>query len=216
MVLAPAVLAADLLLPLGVAGAVLYVVPVLLTLPGRPRETYTSAAVCSAFTVVGLVLSPPGGALWVVLANRAYALLAIWVTALLVVRWGRRAVLSAQQQVEATATLNARLEESEARLREQRDELDQLYRTAPIGLAVIDRDFRYLRVNDQLASLLGSSAAEIVGRRLARSLLTVLMRPSAWVGASSKQVNRLLTRSGPAQSYPNRTSSSTGSPATIR
>ena len=47
---------------------------------------------------------------------------------------------------------------SEARAREQFAELEQIYRTAPIGLAVYGPDLRYLRVNEQLARINGLPA----------------------------------------------------------
>jgi two-component system cell cycle sensor histidine kinase/response regulator CckA len=50
------------------------------------------------------------------------------------------------------------LAESEARAREQFAELDQIYRTVPIGLALYGPDLRYLRVNEQLARINGLSA----------------------------------------------------------
>ena len=50
------------------------------------------------------------------------------------------------------------LSESEARAREQFAELDQIFRTAPIGLAIYGPDMRYLRVNEQLAKINGLSA----------------------------------------------------------
>lgn len=50
------------------------------------------------------------------------------------------------------------LAESEARAREQLAELEQIYRTAPIGLAVYGPDLRYVRVNEHLAKLNGMSA----------------------------------------------------------
>jgi len=50
------------------------------------------------------------------------------------------------------------LSESEARAREQFAELEQIYRTAPIGLAIYGPDLRYLRVNEQLAKINGLPA----------------------------------------------------------
>ena len=74
----------DLLAPLGVAGAVPYVALVLvsLSLPHR-KHTLAAATFASVLTVLGFFLSPAGGTLWVVLANRGLALFAIWVTATL-------------------------------------------------------------------------------------------------------------------------------------
>jgi two-component system, cell cycle sensor histidine kinase and response regulator CckA len=55
------------------------------------------------------------------------------------------------------------LAESEARAREQFAELEQIYRTAPIGLAVYGPDLRYLRVNEQLARFNGLAAERHAG-----------------------------------------------------
>jgi PAS domain S-box-containing protein len=46
-------------------------------------------------------------------------------------------------------------------------EIETVYRTAPIGLALFDPvEFRYLRLNDRQAAFFGLSPAEILGRRL--------------------------------------------------
>jgi len=58
------------------------------------------------------------------------------------------------------------LKESEARAREQFAELEQLYRTAPIGLALVDQNLKYVRVNDALAANNGIPASEHIGRQL--------------------------------------------------
>ena len=55
------------------------------------------------------------------------------------------------------------LAESELLAREQFTELEQIYRTAPIGLAVYGPDLRYLRVNEQLARINGLPADQHVG-----------------------------------------------------
>lgn len=75
----------DLFMPLGVAGGVPYVAPVLLGIwfPRR-RYIFALAVVVTLLTVLGYFLSPSGGISWVVLTNRALALFAIWVTALLI------------------------------------------------------------------------------------------------------------------------------------
>ncbi|HEX9427594.1 MAG TPA: PAS domain-containing protein [Candidatus Polarisedimenticolia bacterium] len=43
-------------------------------------------------------------------------------------------------------------------------EVDAIYTTAPIGLCVIDRDLRYVRINEWLAAINGISAADHIGR----------------------------------------------------
>lgn len=56
------------------------------------------------------------------------------------------------------------LEENARVLREQYSELETLYDTAPIGLALIDRDLRFLRINSRLAEINGLPVAEHIGK----------------------------------------------------
>jgi two-component system, cell cycle sensor histidine kinase and response regulator CckA len=51
-------------------------------------------------------------------------------------------------------------------LRNQVAELEVIYRRAPVGLAVYDRNLRFLRINDTLARFNNLSPAEHVGRRV--------------------------------------------------
>jgi PAS domain S-box-containing protein len=54
----------------------------------------------------------------------------------------------------------------EARSRRQLLELETLYRTAPIGLALLDRELRFLRINDKLAEIDGTPVDACIGRTL--------------------------------------------------
>ena len=60
------------------------------------------------------------------------------------------------------------LEAAEAELRRLGErhlaELDAVFREAPLGLAFVDRDLRFLRVNEELARFNGRSVAEHLGR----------------------------------------------------
>ena len=56
--------------------------------------------------------------------------------------------------------------ELEARSREQFEELENIYASVPVGLAVIDRDLRYVRVNEWLAQINGLPAREHVGKTI--------------------------------------------------
>jgi len=56
--------------------------------------------------------------------------------------------------------------ESERRSQRQWEELLALYEFAPVGLALIDRDLRYLRVNQRLAEMNGLPVADHVGRAI--------------------------------------------------
>ena len=49
----------------------------------------------------------------------------------------------------------------------------ELYRTAPIGLCVFDRELRYVAINEWLARINGLPADEHVGRRIQDILPTV-------------------------------------------
>jgi PAS domain S-box-containing protein len=56
------------------------------------------------------------------------------------------------------------LKESEAAARRHAQELEQIYRYAPIGLAVLDCDLRYLRANEMLAQSQGRTVEELRGK----------------------------------------------------
>lgn len=45
-------------------------------------------------------------------------------------------------------------------------ELEAIYANAPVGLAVLDADLRYLRINERLAAMNGRSVADHLGNRL--------------------------------------------------
>jgi hypothetical protein len=77
----------DSMTELGVADGVLYISVVLLsyTLPQR-RFILIFAVISSVSIAAGFSLSPPGGELWKAFANRALALYAIWVTAVILLR----------------------------------------------------------------------------------------------------------------------------------
>ncbi|OHB78014.1 MAG: hypothetical protein A2W31_17925, partial [Planctomycetes bacterium RBG_16_64_10] len=114
--LAAAIFALDVRLPLGVAGGVLYVAVVLICLwsPAR-RDTVVAAAACSLLALVSYHFAPPGGEAWQVLANRVLAVLVIWVTALLVLRRKQD------------------LREHDRRLQEQKQVLVELTRSKALG-----------------------------------------------------------------------------------
>jgi len=74
----------------------------------------------------------------------------------------KRAINERQLRNEARQTQTA-LAESETRSRRQFAELDLLYRSLPIALAVFDRDMRFLRVNDEVSKANGIPAAAHIG-----------------------------------------------------
>ena len=50
---------------------------------------------------------------------------------------------------------------------EQLQEMDQLYKLAPVGLGLLDRGLRVLRINERLAAITGRPVHEHIGRTLA-------------------------------------------------
>ncbi len=57
------------------------------------------------------------------------------------------------------------LQGSERRARERLAELEHLYQTAPVGLCLMDRELRFVRVNERLAAINGKPIDEHIGRR---------------------------------------------------
>ena len=73
---------------------------------------------------------------------------------------------SLASHIEYYLGIEAALRESEERAGRQLLELQTLYRTAPIGLALVDRDLRFLRINDKLAEIDGMPIDAHIGRTL--------------------------------------------------
>ena len=55
---------------------------------------------------------------------------------------------------------------SERDARERLAEIEQIYQHAPVGLGLIDRAYRHVRINDRLAAMAGMKANECVGKRV--------------------------------------------------
>jgi len=58
------------------------------------------------------------------------------------------------------------LRASEAKLREQLREIEQIYAYSPIGLFIFDREYRFLRINERMAQINGFSIAHHIGKTL--------------------------------------------------
>jgi PAS domain S-box-containing protein len=148
------ILSADLALPVGVASGAAYVAPILVTLWfRRARVTLAVAAVSTLLTLGGHFLkAEPYQAGLFQLTNRFFAVAAIWATATVIILYKRANEARRRNEAEALRNL---------------EELEQLYRTAPVGLASFDRDLRYTRINERLAEINGRPVADHLGRTVA-------------------------------------------------
>jgi PAS domain S-box-containing protein len=75
-----------------------------------------------------------------------------------------RAQTESARLLERERQSRAAAEEAERRSEESAALLDALMASSPVGLALIDRDFRYVRVNDALASINGIPREDHLGR----------------------------------------------------
>jgi PAS domain S-box-containing protein len=127
---------------LGIAVAMLYAIPLLLTSKELPRMfTLGLAAGASCLTVLGFILSSHGTELWPAVANRSLSLVTIWVTAILVIRNKR----AAQGQ------------------RDQETQLRLLLEQLPAILWVADTNLTITFVQGRGMSALGLTPEGIVG-----------------------------------------------------
>jgi signal transduction histidine kinase len=150
-----AILVLDTLTPLGVADAILYVALVLLSFWAIDSRTpFTLAVAASALTLLGVYLSPPGDALWsVVAANRVISLIAIWISAVIVWKFkvGEQTLQKAHDELES------KVEERTHQLSKARDELEKRVADRTSELTAINEElktFAYIVSHDLRAPLI--------------------------------------------------------------
>lgn len=75
---------------------------------------------------------------------------------------------SANVMVDITGRLYAEraIKENEEALSRQLAEIEHLYETSPLGLALLDKDLRFVRINQTLADLNGAPIQEHIGRTI--------------------------------------------------
>ena len=69
-----------------------------------------------------------------------------------------------QSQIKARQRVETALHESEEIALQWLAETEHLYRGAPVGLCALDRELRYVRINERLAEMHGLPAAQHLGR----------------------------------------------------
>ena len=76
-----------------------------------------------------------------------------------------RAKRAHEQRSDAGALIGHK-RDGEKRADEQLAELTNLYQTAPVGLCLLDRDLRFVRINERLAAMNGKPVEEHIGQTL--------------------------------------------------
>ncbi len=166
--------AIDWWLPLGLTITTLYVVPVLIAsrIP-YPRVTFWVAALASLVTVLDLFRSPLLTVTWVVVMNRAFALMVIWVTALLCLRRQHdeaellRINEDIEQQVqERTADLAAANQELEELRAEAVSELVAIVKSSDDAIVGMTLNGMIQSWNRGAERVYGYRAEEVIGRSI--------------------------------------------------
>ena len=173
--MAMVIFALDVTLPLGVAGGVPYVALVLLGwwFPKR-QAIFFLATVATVLTVIGAALSPSGGILWIVFLNRAYALFAIWIVALIL----RVAMRSRSQLVqhrkhleelvdERTTDLQQEIEQrklSEGAMRESEMRFKDFSKSTSDWFYEMDENLRFTFFSDSFYECVGISEETLIGK----------------------------------------------------
>jgi PAS domain S-box-containing protein len=143
---------ADFWAPAGMALPFCYVAGLVLVvaLP-RPREKILAASTSTVLMIICYFISPtvPGVPGWVYLFNHGLALLMIWTVMILSLR--HRHAQEVMRENERVAT-------------ERLAHLRTIYASAPVGLCFVDRDLRYVSINNALAEINGHSPEFFIGK----------------------------------------------------
>jgi len=86
------------------------------------------------------------------------------------------------------------LARNEELARQRSNEIETLYKTAPVGMALVDRNCRYLKINQHFAELIGAPAQAHIGRTVeetAPSLFERMSRPIAEVFEQGREIVNL-------------------------
>ncbi len=152
----------DLLLPLGVANAVLYAgVVFLAALSPSFRVPVITAAGCSTLAIVGVWLSPsiPGVPHWVALLNRTFSLVAIWAPVLFLAQRRQTEILLRRANESLEARVQSRTAEIAAQEQALRQTQEELRALTSRLLTVQDEERRRIAhdlhddINQRLAML---------------------------------------------------------------
>lgn len=148
----------DVWMPDGPALPVYYAAGLLLIigLP-RNREKLWAASTCTLLMVLDYFLSPllTGASHWVYLFNHTLAIVMIWIVTILVLR---------HRHVQEVMRANERI------ANERLAQLKTIYASAPVGLCFVDRELRYVSINNALAELNGRAPEYFIGKTVREAL----------------------------------------------
>ncbi len=150
----------DLLTPLGMAGWLLYLLPLIIASRELPRKyMYAFAAILTAFIALGFIYSPAGVDPQIALFNRSLAVGVIWMTAILLVQ-RKKAENTLRESNEALQAEIIKCKLAEYKL------AGQAFMLANISDAVIgfDLNYRITYFSKSAEKMYGYSAEEVMGR----------------------------------------------------
>lgn len=68
--------------------------------------------------------------------------------------------------IEEQQTLHTMLDQAQAEVARQKRELELLYETAPVGMCLVDRQYRYVRINETLAQIYGREKRDLLHKKV--------------------------------------------------
>ena len=121
------------------------------------REKILLAAVCTVLLLVDFLFSPRNvtAPAWAQIVNQGLAVVMIWGVAILGLR--NRRVTEAMRDNQRIANERLAL-------------IDTIYTSAPVGLCFVDRDLRYVSINNALAEMNGHSPDYFLGRTVRQAI----------------------------------------------
>ncbi len=156
----------DLIIPLGVAFGVPYIIVVLISLQiSRRHATIVTSIICSLLVVIGFFFSPEGGEAWKIFFNRTIAIVAIWIVALigLAKKNAEEALQKSHDKLELLVEeRTTELSKVNEALNKREDQLNNVLIGASLGYW----DWQYKTgkhyVNDRWLAILGLERSDIV------------------------------------------------------
>ncbi len=133
----------DLIIPLGIAFGVLYVTSIIVVVGERKQSILTIAIISTVFTLIDPVLTYTSETTWMMFVNRFISVFAIWVTAIIAIRY----------------KILANINESQKLVTDYEYALDK-----SAIVAITDQKGIIKYVNDQFCTISKYSEEEIVGK----------------------------------------------------